>query len=331
MNCNETKELFSLWLDNEMNEQERELFQFHMKQCASCRLELEQWKNISLVLQELGKKEISAPPDFNSAVMTIIHQDRTINAKPARWQWTKTAKSGIAAAIILLFTTLAINSTPLLQVADNSSPEKVKTHYAAPKKTNSNSVNPAEQVANVTAKSGTPAKEVPVNPNNGSGEQQIAAVPTKNPEARPVFLNKERFLTTVMLKLQVADPISVKTQAINMAKAAGAQTELLGQQNQDGSKFAILKITTSLDSSESLLNQLKALGTQISIQEERQELTARFSTSLEQYRSLLDQREKVQDKEQIARLDQQIASLQEQLTSWDKQVQEASIVLWLEE
>lgn len=336
MNCNEAKELFSLWLDGEMNESERELFQFHLKQCASCRLELEQWEKISSALQELAKAEHSVPAGFSSSVMQLIHQEQAIKSKSHRRQWAKTAKSGVAAAVLLAFTALGINSVPLLQVADkNIVQEKVKTHYATPRQT--------EQKPNQAANSSTQQLEVANNPSilskentvqsgNNEPEKQVAAVTAADAsKSAPVFLNKERNLTTTMLKLKVADPPSVQAEATNIARTAGGKPVLLGQQTQAGQRFVILKFTVPADKSNTLLSQLSALGTQTSIQEEKQDLTARFSATLEQYRNLLEQRAKLQDNEQAAQLDKQIASLQEQLSSWDKQAQEASIVLWLEE
>lgn len=335
MNCNEARELFSPWLDGEMTKQEQDLFQLHLQQCTSCRLEFEQWENIALALRELGRTELAAPIDFSSTVMQLINQEQAIESRPVYGNWSKTVKSGIAAAVLLLFTILAMNSAPLLRVTNKSEPAKeVKTHYAEPQVAKQNTGEAGRPVVNkptVAEKVPTLSKEA-AKPDLEAPDKQIAAADNNNvPETKPVFLNKERSLTTTMLKLKVADPSAIQTQSTDIGRNAGARAELLGQQTQIGQRFVIIKFTVASEKADTLLSQLSSLGNRTSIQEEKQEITTQFNSTLEQYRNLAAQRAKVQDKEQAAQLDRQINSLHEQLNSLDKEAQEETIVLWLEE
>ena len=72
------------------------------------------------------------------------------------------------------------------------------------------------------------------------------------------------------------------------------------------------------------------MGSRLSLEENRQDLTSRFNDSLEQYRMLSAQAATVHDKEQSKELGIQIKALEKQLNNWDKEAARESIVLWLE-
>ena len=63
MGCREVRELYSPWLDGEMNPEETRLVQEHLDGCTACREELALWKKFSTAMKETTEK-VAAPPDL---------------------------------------------------------------------------------------------------------------------------------------------------------------------------------------------------------------------------------------------------------------------------
>lgn len=57
MNCNEVRELLSLYIDDELDENEKLLVEQHLQICEECRKELEEYKKIIQALQEIPDEE----------------------------------------------------------------------------------------------------------------------------------------------------------------------------------------------------------------------------------------------------------------------------------
>ena len=84
MKCNEARELFSPWIDHEIEALEREDLQLHLGSCPDCRQELAEMERISLLLREsLAKaaEEQTAPPELARAVM------KTLQSRFSRSAW----------------------------------------------------------------------------------------------------------------------------------------------------------------------------------------------------------------------------------------------------
>ena len=57
MNCNEIRDNLSLYIDDELNEEEKVLLEEHLKNCPECSKELEEYKRIIQMLNELPDEE----------------------------------------------------------------------------------------------------------------------------------------------------------------------------------------------------------------------------------------------------------------------------------
>ena len=57
MNCIDVRDNISLYIDDELNEEEKKLMEEHLKKCAECSKELEEYKKIIQMLNELPDEE----------------------------------------------------------------------------------------------------------------------------------------------------------------------------------------------------------------------------------------------------------------------------------
>jgi len=344
MKCNEARELFSPWIDHEIEALEREDLQLHLGSCPDCRQELAEMERISLLLREsLAKaaEEQTAPPELARAVMKTLREQ----VQPKRLAGWKKAAAGIAAALALYLGSSGLLWTPLWQLADKE-PSVVKdpvqqiakqqlAEKLGDKTAGKTSVTPAgkqDGKSSPMAPTGTNktvAKNSPTTP-AGQDNPKIAAVETGNSPSAPEFLSKEIILVSTVYKLAIYNADQAQQQAQNMAAAYGAKVQSLGQQ-LDGQRSAIvLKISCPVEKAELLKQELLGLGDKLSEEENRQNLTNRFNDSLEQYRVLSAQAATVHDEEQAQELEMQIKALEKQLNNWDKEAARESIVLWLE-
>jgi hypothetical protein len=97
MNCTEIKDMLSLYIDGELDEKEQKIIEEHIITCESCRKELEQYKKIIYMLQNLIEEE--PPKGFCKRLhekLLKTKQDRKINTR-ARW-----VKYGSIAAVFVL-------------------------------------------------------------------------------------------------------------------------------------------------------------------------------------------------------------------------------------
>ena len=125
MNCNEIKDLFSLYIDDELSYEERLLVEEHLLKCEDCRNELEEYKKIIQALNEIPEEE---PP---SGYCKRLHEKLLIAeaAKPVsddevsknivkayvpkkttnnKFKWVK--YGGLAAALVLVFLVYGFNN-----------------------------------------------------------------------------------------------------------------------------------------------------------------------------------------------------------------------------
>ncbi|ABI67486.1 anti-sigma factor family protein [Syntrophomonas wolfei] len=346
MKCNEAREFFSPWIDHEMEDAEREALQLHLDSCPDCQHELADWERISALLRESlaeAAEERTAPPELTRAVMITLREQ----GQPKRLAGWKKAAAGIAAALALYLGSSGLLWTPLWQVANkdpavNTDPVQQTTkqqiaEQPGEKTPGNNAITPAGKQDNKSSPMAPQGMSKPAVKNNptapaGPENPNIATVDTGNPTAAPVFLSKERVLVSTIYKLVPYDADQAKAQqeAQKIAAAAGASVQLLGQQLDGQRSATVLKFSCPVETAEQLKQELLGLGSRLSLEENRQDLTSRFNDSLEQYRMLSAQAATVHDKEQSKELEIQIKALEKQLNNWDKEAARESIVLWLE-
>ena len=70
MKCEEYRELFSDFIDDELSEKQIEDFRNHLKSCKACREELERYRQAQTLLKLLPKKE--APSELWGMIETRV-------------------------------------------------------------------------------------------------------------------------------------------------------------------------------------------------------------------------------------------------------------------
>jgi len=172
MNCNEIKDLFSLYIDDELSDEERHLVEQHLLNCEGCQKEFEEYKKIIQALNEIPEEEpplgyckrlheklliaeteASKQISIDEVPKNITNADVHKKTKGNKFRWVK--YGGMAAALVLVVLVYGLNNSGML----NSSKSEQMAY-------DTGSVAPA------------PATEAPYAPteaDNGNYEYSIAA------------------------------------------------------------------------------------------------------------------------------------------------------------
>ncbi len=130
MNCNDVKDNLSLYIDDELNEDEKKLMDEHLKNCPECSRELEEYKKLIQMLNELPDEE---PP---AGYCKRLHE-KLMNAKltekeeseiakitdapkkigNSRFKWVKYA--GLAASLVLILLVYGLNNNSSMNKTQN--------------------------------------------------------------------------------------------------------------------------------------------------------------------------------------------------------------------
>lgn len=341
MNCNEARDLFSPWIDNEIDNTERLLLKEHLQICPACAKELEAWKDISQSLRQLSFESLTAPAGFSNSLMQKLEKEK----KPARFGNWKQIAAGLAAAMALFLGANSLWINPAVQVADNRAPVVVKqnevnklsgqTSTGNIAETNKTAFNPTGPATSPDTKdlkdNHSVVQQVGIN-----GADKIAMKNSNlenansNVKSNPVFLSKERVLVSTVYKVLSNDPIAAPQQAVNLAASYGATVQYLGEQPDGSRSSMVLKFSCPVERAPLFKQDLLGLGKRLSLEENRQSLTSRFDENLEQYRVLNARLAIVQDAQERVNLGKQLKSLEEQLSSIDAESKQEIIVVWLE-
>lgn len=109
MNCKETQELISAYIDHECSVQEQMLFEKHILTCEECKVEYEM---IQSLVNQLGKvEEVEIPENFHQDLMNKL--EMMMPSQKSIWKKINYRSSVIAAALLILVT-LAIFGTSTL-------------------------------------------------------------------------------------------------------------------------------------------------------------------------------------------------------------------------
>lgn len=125
MNCNDVRDNISLYIDDELNEEEKKLMEEHLKKCAECSKELEEYKKIIQMLCELPDEE---PPvgyckrlhekllntKLQEKEETVISRvvEMPNKTKNNRFKWIK--YGGLAASLALILLVYGLNNNSLM-------------------------------------------------------------------------------------------------------------------------------------------------------------------------------------------------------------------------
>lgn len=345
--CDEARELLSPWIDQETRADEQEALKLHLASCAACRQELAEMKKLSSLLRAslaANSEEQRAPAEMAGDIMHALRRE----AEPKRMSAWKKRIAGMAATLALFLGSTALITTPVWQLADRTPGGSKEPVQQSVKQTDADKSGktkvveknipgtpgtiPSKEEANSSgnfAEPGTKGENTP-NISPEADKLKIADIDSPDISNAPVFLSKDRALITTLLKLRVAEPALAQQQALRQAENVGASIQVLGQQMDDDKECMVIKISLPSEKAASLKNSLATLGSEISRQEDRQDLSTRFADTLEQYRVLSSRAAAAKNEEQARELEAQLKSLETQLINWDKEAAQESIVLWLE-
>lgn len=321
MDCRRMENLISPYLDRELSPSEMEAVLSHLSVCARCEVEYKSMRRIQEACNNMGKIPLKAPAGFKDAVMQKIASEnvQVLRQKPSVQNipgWRKAAV-GVAAAAMLALGALSMNPV-VVQIADNT-PVIDQPAGDLP-----GAVDPGNSPA-----AADPGRE---NPSAAGGNYQnptVALNPANNGAPSAVFLNKERYVVTTLLRIEVADAAEALEHALKIASQAPAQTVNLGQQVDANGSYTAVKITVNKTTGPDLIMKLSSLGTVSGQEVDKNDITARYADTLSRYQALVTQRATLTDDSQKSLMDERITDLAAELQDWEAQAEQETIVLWL--
>lgn len=131
MNCNEVKDNLSLYIDDELSEEEKNLINEHLQSCPECSKELEEYRTVIRMLNELPDEE---PPEGYckrlhkkllqaAAETTEIKEESEITNitdipnKRNKFRWLK--YGSLAAAFVMVFLVYGLSNGPKMGMSSN--------------------------------------------------------------------------------------------------------------------------------------------------------------------------------------------------------------------
>lgn len=347
MNCVDARQLFSPWLDGELDEASAVALRLHLEGCRECSRELALWEDLSQVLRQ-ARPDAVAPSGFAERVMDRIREEaaavepRKGKVRFAGFRRWREFLAVAAAAAVLVFGWWAVKpDVPHRpgEVAHETEkpPAEVKTADSG----DSDGSGSVQQSGNASEPSVKPGSSALGPENGGAVEEGQTAVVNPGQTSAPVkpsgtatqarvFLNKERKITSTLVRLSVADLGTAQSQALAIATRYGIKPELVAQQSAGSEKWIVYRMLVDPAQAEALEDAVMGLGKVVDYQEETRDVTQEFARTLEQYRGLVAQLAATEDASQKRELEAKIKDLEEQLVSWDNASSHHVIVLWLQ-
>ncbi len=338
MHCLEVSELFSPFLDGELNEIEQGDLQKHLAHCSECRSDFDEWQKIACSLQSLRVVEAIAPPGFSTAVMSQIRaeQNKSWQSKFAHWRAV-----AIATAAAFIITMGSFLLPPIIRIADNNTVidnPSIIDNNANPGISESNNLEPNASEPLVIDQQ--PITNVAEKPSAKTGTDTVPAetVEPKNDNNAPVaytpmFTNsKPPLICNTLMTMKVTEPgESVESQLFNIASNNQAKVQLLSKTQNGLTYNSSYKIVVDINKVSALIAQLSSLGTVVSSQADNLDISSDYATKSANYLALQNQRKEAAglDSANLKALDEQIAKLEEQLKNWDAECKQQTIVLLL--
>ncbi|MGI6434103.1 MAG: zf-HC2 domain-containing protein [Syntrophomonadaceae bacterium] len=336
MNCREARQSISPYLDGVLDSKETLLVQLHLDGCQQCRADYRDQVRLSELLRFMGKDIKPAPPGFKDAVMQAVQTEAARAARPrlraawAKLSWKK-AWPAVAAAVFLVFASL--NGF----LPDNRGMDHIAVQDGSQSEVTPNATVEPNQIVSPGAVTVT-TPESPAATVKPEGPVVIAENPPTDPSlmlppSTSVLLSMEdrNILTTMLVVRSQEDQGAVGEQVQSVAARCGGSVEKLGQQVKDGVSYNLFKITVDRGENNTLLSRLSSLGTVVTRDEDRQDISQAYTQALEQFLRLSTQRGESKDPAEIKRLEQQITGLQKQLSDWKRQAGMSTVVLWVQD
>lgn len=327
VNCITASENLSPFLDGELTREEEARLLEHIEGCPVCSQELDELKRVLNALKQLGQREMPAPAGLSSAVMACINQETS--GSRVSFRYIRQAAIGAAAVLLLTAGITSIKTEQPEQVAqvpaqvlNNTGGQTASPDPVSPG--NPIDASPIQANNQSSADSNTPPAE-PANSDQGSSTVSGSS------SAVEFAGNQQYIIVSTFLQIKVANSLEAEEAARSLAGEYGAKIQSLGQQTRNGSLCQAEIIVISNSQAQNLANRLAALGNVVSRQEQKADLTQRFSELYDQYITLKGERGQTRDSAHAAQLDQKIKKAEEQLRAWEQQSSSQTIVLWLQQ
>ena len=347
MNCVDARQLFSPWLDGELDEASAVALRLHLEGCGECSRELALWEDVSQALRQAWPDAV-APLGFAGGVMARIKEEaasaepRKAKVKSAAFgRWREFLAVAAAAAVLVLGWWAIQPDVPHRpgEVAHETQnvPAEVKTADSSgssepvpvsqPGGTPEPAVQPGSSTAGTENGAASPEGRGPA---ANSGQTSAPAKPTGTTTQPRVFLNKERKITSTLVRLSVADLGTAQSQALAIASRYGVKPDVVAQQSAGSEKWIVYRMLVDPAQAEAVEDAVMGLGKVVDYQEETRDVTQEFARTLEQYRAVAAQLAAAEDASQKRELEAKMKDLEEQLTTWDNAAGKHTIVLWLQ-
>lgn len=144
-----------------------------------------------------------------------------------------------------------------------------------------------------------------------------------------VFLNQTRTIESTLLKVQVADLQATKKTLL--AAAGDSSCQSFGRQRVDGHAVEILRFVIPVERATHFTATATGLGRVLDRQQQSQDISQQFASTLDRYRALIARYNQTTDKAEAEALERQIKSLEQQLAAWDREAGRQVVVVWLQE
>lgn len=343
LDCAQAQALFYDLGEAKLSAGEAVALRAHEAACSACRHEFKSWRSLRAVLQDPGLS-VTPPAQFTAGVMARItaSEPETGRERPGIFSNLKNKvwpRAIAAAAIILALLTGTVATQPQLLpgslIAHNpgsQQPGQTNNGPLTTDKTGDNQVTPSDKEPDqIDQTPETPEEVTPEQPTTTpsvSTAEKPATGNTGNTER--VFLDKERVITSSLLKVSVDNLAQARRTALEMAKSeqAALTSELTTQNN--GQKDLILRLTVPRERTKVLHDRLAGLGTVVMEDTTSQDITAGFSRTLAEYQAQKAQQAAAPEGER-ERFNSQIENLEQQLHNWDTESEKHVFILLLEQ
>ncbi|MEN6348163.1 MAG: zf-HC2 domain-containing protein [Syntrophomonas sp.] len=329
MNCITAGELLSPFLDGELSREEEIRLAEHLEGCPACRCELDEIKQVVTALNCLGKREIAAPSGFSSVLMARINEEKA--ASKNRLRQLKKAAAGAAAVLLLTVGAAALRPEPAGQIAQAPSvQESSPANQVQTGSSNQQSPGDGSAIENNqhnTSPSDNPNVDAAKPADNNQNQRSSSASGGSGPVE--FTGDKEYVIVSTFIKVKVDNSEAAEETARALVNDYGAQMQSLGQQTVNGKLCLVEKIVVSNFEAQNLAKNLSALGSLVSHEEQKADITQRYSELYDQYIALKS--ELAQTKDNTSQLEQQIKQAEKQLRALEQQSNTQTIVLWLQQ
>jgi predicted anti-sigma-YlaC factor YlaD len=126
MDCLKSNELMNAYLDDFLNESEKQEFLEHIDICPKCQKELDEMRLMLDILHDTGKIEKEPPQELKNSVIRVLMVQQAPTKIIAFWRPFAAIAAGIVIIIALYSSGILTNSTNFL------SPQKSTANYAPP-------------------------------------------------------------------------------------------------------------------------------------------------------------------------------------------------------